>query len=250
VEPFHLFRYLDEQAYRYNNRKDESGESLSDFDRFKVAMSQVVGKRLTWNVLTGKELDSATCSNWERTQTPEARQKDVIDYFSALGPNVKTDNSFAERLCAKPRPSAMRCASITPCASTSIRNMPSSLQPEDIKLLLNKLITESTKVRALLRSSDSPEADWFLSTCGRFVRADDGLLELVPSNPDSSVDKLSLKESVLVACLSSFKQPEDFSNGPFAGTIFANPDSFNLSLGFDLPDGSSLILLGMVDPED
>ena len=63
VETFHLFRYLDEQAYRYNNRKDESGEPLSDFDRFKIAMSQVVGKRLTWNVLTGKELDSATCSN-------------------------------------------------------------------------------------------------------------------------------------------------------------------------------------------
>jgi hypothetical protein len=26
VEPFHLFRYLDEQAYCYNNRKDENGE--------------------------------------------------------------------------------------------------------------------------------------------------------------------------------------------------------------------------------
>ncbi len=29
VEPFHLFRFLDEQAYRYNNRKD-----ADDFDRF------------------------------------------------------------------------------------------------------------------------------------------------------------------------------------------------------------------------
>jgi transposase-like protein len=54
VEPFHLFRYLDEQAYRYNNRKDENGDKLSDFDRFKLAMSQVVGKRLTWDALTGK----------------------------------------------------------------------------------------------------------------------------------------------------------------------------------------------------
>jgi transposase-like protein len=49
VEPWHLFRYLDEQAYRYNNRKE-----MSDFDRFKLAASQMVGKRLTWNEATGK----------------------------------------------------------------------------------------------------------------------------------------------------------------------------------------------------
>ncbi len=54
VEPFHLFRYLDEQAYRYNQRKDEEGKPLNDFDRFKLACSQIVGKRLTWDVLTGK----------------------------------------------------------------------------------------------------------------------------------------------------------------------------------------------------
>jgi transposase-like protein len=49
VEPFHLFRYLDEQAYRYNNRKD-----MDDFDRFKLAASQIVGKRLTWDEVTGR----------------------------------------------------------------------------------------------------------------------------------------------------------------------------------------------------
>jgi len=54
VEPFHLFRYLDEQAYRYNQRKDEEGNPLTDFDRFKLACSQIVGKRLTWDTLTGK----------------------------------------------------------------------------------------------------------------------------------------------------------------------------------------------------
>ena len=48
VEPFHLFRYLDEQAYRYNNRKD-----ATDFDRFKMAASQIVGKRLTWKQAIG-----------------------------------------------------------------------------------------------------------------------------------------------------------------------------------------------------
>src|SRR5579883_917651 len=57
VEPFHLFRYLDEQAYRFNNR-----EEMNDGDRFSLAVSQVVGKRLTYDDLTGKS-DSATCIN-------------------------------------------------------------------------------------------------------------------------------------------------------------------------------------------
>jgi transposase-like protein len=50
VEPFHLFRYVDEQVFRYNNRKD-----MNDYDRFRLMMSSIVGKRLTWNQLTGKE---------------------------------------------------------------------------------------------------------------------------------------------------------------------------------------------------
>lgn len=54
VEPYHLFRYLDEQAYRFNNRK------MDDFDRFKMAASQIVGKRLDWDQLTGKGLDLQT----------------------------------------------------------------------------------------------------------------------------------------------------------------------------------------------
>jgi hypothetical protein len=55
VEPFHLFRYLDEQAFRYNNRKD-----MDDRDRLAVAVSQIVGKRLTYKALTGKNGDSPT----------------------------------------------------------------------------------------------------------------------------------------------------------------------------------------------
>ena len=47
VEPFHLFRYIDEQVYRYNYRQDEEGEPLKDFDRFDIAVRQIVGKRLT-----------------------------------------------------------------------------------------------------------------------------------------------------------------------------------------------------------
>jgi transposase-like protein len=50
VEPFHLFRYLDEQAFRYNNRK------MNDGDRFDIVVRQIVGKRLTWNQLTGRDL--------------------------------------------------------------------------------------------------------------------------------------------------------------------------------------------------
>jgi hypothetical protein len=49
VEPYHLFRYLDEQPFRYNNRKE-----MSDADRFRTATSQIAGKRLTYKQLTGK----------------------------------------------------------------------------------------------------------------------------------------------------------------------------------------------------
>jgi hypothetical protein len=49
VEPFHLFRYLDEQMFRYNNRKN-----LDDAGRFDLAVSQIVGKRITFAQLTGK----------------------------------------------------------------------------------------------------------------------------------------------------------------------------------------------------
>ncbi|HEV2380145.1 MAG TPA: IS1595 family transposase [Terriglobia bacterium] len=49
VEPFHLFRYLDEQAFRYNHRKD-----LDDAGRTSLALSQIVGKRLMYKELIGK----------------------------------------------------------------------------------------------------------------------------------------------------------------------------------------------------
>jgi transposase-like protein len=53
VEPFHLFRYLDEQVFRYNNRATKDNP-LTDSDRFLLAMHNVVGKRLTYAELTGK----------------------------------------------------------------------------------------------------------------------------------------------------------------------------------------------------
>ena len=48
VEPFHLFRYLDEQMFRFNFRE------LNDGERFIKVLQQVVGRRLTYAELTGK----------------------------------------------------------------------------------------------------------------------------------------------------------------------------------------------------
>ena len=49
VEPFHLSRYLDEQAWRFNERK------LNDGQRFRKLACAIVGLRLTWKELTGYE---------------------------------------------------------------------------------------------------------------------------------------------------------------------------------------------------
>jgi transposase-like protein len=49
VEPFHLFRYLDEQTFRFNERKGR------DADRFLKTVGQISGRRLTFDELTGKE---------------------------------------------------------------------------------------------------------------------------------------------------------------------------------------------------
>jgi transposase-like protein len=48
VEPFHLFRYIDEQAFRFNNR------DMTDIQRFVFAMRHIVGRRLTYKQLIGK----------------------------------------------------------------------------------------------------------------------------------------------------------------------------------------------------
>lgn len=53
VEPFHLFRYLDEQVWRYNNRATKD-RPMNDGDRFQLALSQIAGKRVTYEELTGK----------------------------------------------------------------------------------------------------------------------------------------------------------------------------------------------------
>ncbi|MDP9297920.1 MAG: IS1595 family transposase [Actinomycetota bacterium] len=48
VEPFHLFRYVDEQVFRFNLRKD------NDLGRFVTVTARVSGRRLSYSDLTGK----------------------------------------------------------------------------------------------------------------------------------------------------------------------------------------------------
>ncbi|MGQ0701766.1 MAG: IS1595 family transposase [Gemmatimonadales bacterium] len=54
VDPFHFFRYLDEQVFRFNNRR------ASDGDRFVAMVDSLLGTRLTWKGLTGKDMSPAT----------------------------------------------------------------------------------------------------------------------------------------------------------------------------------------------
>jgi len=56
VEPFHLDRYVGEQVFRFNNRATKDNP-LTHEDRFTLAMSQIVGRRLTYTQLTGQGAD-------------------------------------------------------------------------------------------------------------------------------------------------------------------------------------------------
>lgn len=49
MQPFHLFRCIDDQTFWYNNRKDKR-----DGDRFKIAVDQILGRRLTYAQVTRK----------------------------------------------------------------------------------------------------------------------------------------------------------------------------------------------------
>ncbi len=48
ISPWHLGRYVDEQSFRFNGRK------ASDRGRFTRAILGIVGRRLTWRVLTAQ----------------------------------------------------------------------------------------------------------------------------------------------------------------------------------------------------
>ena len=49
VDPWHLHRYCEEQAFRFNVRK------MNDGERFETLAQAVTGRRLTYRELTGKE---------------------------------------------------------------------------------------------------------------------------------------------------------------------------------------------------
>ena len=49
IEPFHVFRYLDEQAFRFNN------SAANDGQRFVRLLREAVGKRLAYSELTGAD---------------------------------------------------------------------------------------------------------------------------------------------------------------------------------------------------
>jgi len=63
VGPFH---HPDEQTFRYNNRQE-----INDFDRFQLALSRVTGKRLTYEHLTGKDMEAPPRP---RSKTAEQRK--------------------------------------------------------------------------------------------------------------------------------------------------------------------------------
>ena len=54
VEPFHLFRYLDEQAFRFNNRV------MNDAQRFALLVTGILGKRLTYAELIASAADAGS----------------------------------------------------------------------------------------------------------------------------------------------------------------------------------------------
>src|SRR5207302_11488234 len=47
VQPFHLFRYLDERMFTFNER------DLNDLRRFEKTLRSAAGRRLTWDQVTG-----------------------------------------------------------------------------------------------------------------------------------------------------------------------------------------------------
>jgi hypothetical protein len=48
VEPFHLFRYLDERVFTFNLR------DRTDYGRFEAVVEAVAGRRLTYAEVTGQ----------------------------------------------------------------------------------------------------------------------------------------------------------------------------------------------------
>jgi hypothetical protein len=111
VEPFHLFRYVDEQVFRYNNRATKDNP-LNDSDRFVLALSQVAGKRLTYSEVTGKI--GTTPAQPSREAWPETEER--------LGFGPRFGCPALARLSASMRSfnSAFETRSMRPSASLNV----------------------------------------------------------------------------------------------------------------------------------
>jgi len=59
VEPFHLFRYLDEQAFRFNEREND------DAGRFLKGIVGIIGRRLQYAKLIGADFTRPTTGTWQ-----------------------------------------------------------------------------------------------------------------------------------------------------------------------------------------
>jgi transposase-like protein len=78
VEPFHLFRYLDEQAFRFNERKN------TDAGRFLIGIVGVIGKRLKYVKLIS-EAGSHELPTTGTGQTKEAKRQMKRKPFGGMG---------------------------------------------------------------------------------------------------------------------------------------------------------------------
>jgi transposase-like protein len=94
VEPFHLFRYIDEQAFRYNYRK------VTDAERFSTVVSQIVGKRFTYDELTGKSGKKQAVEPFEAAESGEA-EGGCLDF--RFGPRFRGFRSAWRRYSASLR---------------------------------------------------------------------------------------------------------------------------------------------------
>ena len=88
VEPFHLFRYLDEQAFRFNERKD------TDSERFAKVVPACVGKRLTYRQLTATMGETPPALSMEKEQDSQTDPTLTSRFFSKADPQRKKQTRF------------------------------------------------------------------------------------------------------------------------------------------------------------
>ena len=113
VEPFHLFRYLDEEAFRFNARKS------TDAKRFLAVLRTIAGRRLTYKSLVGQEDGSLYASVREGDDVAKAETRAPTPYerfvaaTKAIVSVSKTDND-KDMQARKKRRKRMFASAATP----------------------------------------------------------------------------------------------------------------------------------------